>query len=124
MVSARSDSRRRSVVRGLIAADPGGNRGARSAILSDISTMLKQSKASEPSIATVVVNRGAMRTNTSVVSVKAGQPFSDLPGDGRRARPQRAALEVELKLGIAAEHLDILKNHPLFRNEYRVERTS
>jgi uncharacterized protein YjbK len=58
-----------------------------------------------------------MRANTSVISVKAGQPFSDLPG--RRASSatlQRAALEVELKLDTAAEHLDILKRHPLFCN--------
>ena len=58
-----------------------------------------------------------MRANASVVSVKAGQPFSDLPG--RRpssATLQRAALEVELKLDAAKEHLDILKRPPLFRD--------
>ena len=84
MVSARSDSRPQSVVCGRIAAAPGetAERVLRPN-LSDISTMLKQSRTSEPSIAAVVANRGAMRANASVVSVKAGQPFSNLPG--RRA---------------------------------------
>ena len=120
MVSARSDSRPQSVVCGDIATAPGKTveRAKFSdLILSDTSTMLKQSRASEPSIPAVVVNRGVMRANAPVVSVKAGQPFSHLPG--RRASSatlQRAALEVELKLDTAAEHLDILKRHPPFRN--------
>ena len=79
--------------------------------------MLKHSRASESSTAAVFVNRGTKRANASVVSVKAGQPFSHLPGrPASSAMLQRAALEVELKLDTAAEHLDILKKHPLFRN--------
>ena len=79
--------------------------------------MLKQSKASKSPVAAAVVGRATTRANGSGVSAQAGQPLGNLPG--RRtptARLQAAALEVELKLGVATEHLDILKNHPLFRN--------
>ena len=63
-------------------------------------TMLKHSKPSERSTAAEAVDRGATRV---------GRGASN-------ATPQQAGLEVELKLGVATEHLDILKNHPLFRN--------
>jgi triphosphatase len=78
--------------------------------------MLRQSKASEPSISAPVVNSRATRANAPAVGVK--RLHSNLPG--RRASSatlQRASVEVELKLGVTPEHLDILKRHPFFRNQ-------
>ena len=57
-----------------------------------------------------------MRANASPVSMKVGPPLANLPGRrSSSATIQRAALEVELKLDVTTEPLNILKSHPLFR---------
>jgi inorganic triphosphatase YgiF len=77
--------------------------------------MLKQSKSSNRSKAASVFNRRATRADSSAFSSR--RPLRNLSG-GRSssATPQRAGLEVELKLGVTNKDLDILKDHPLFSN--------
>lgn len=58
----------------------------------------------------MVVNRAVLEGNASAVRTL----FSDLLGRrGPSTTPRRAAVEVELKLDVAAEHLNGLKRHPL-----------
>jgi triphosphatase len=79
--------------------------------------MLKHSKASEPSVFTPVVSVGAKRANAHPVQVKEEKSLRQSPVETRaEGAIERTVLETELKLDVSAEHLDILKNHPLFRN--------
>jgi triphosphatase len=79
--------------------------------------MLKHSKASEPSVFTPVVSVGAKRANAHPVQVKEEESLRQSPVETRaEGAIERTVLETELKLDVSAEHLDILKNHPLFRN--------
>jgi inorganic triphosphatase YgiF len=66
---------------------------------------------------TPVRSMGATRANPHPVQMKEEKPPQQSPGEMRaEGAIERTVLETELKLEVSAEHLDILKSHPLFRN--------
>ena len=76
--------------------------------------MLKQSRSSELSIPAPAVRMSVRRA--PALPSKAQRSPGQAPHTARTGRPieQTAALETELKLDVSAEHLDLLKRHPLF----------
>ena len=68
-------------------------------------------------MATPIRRMGATRANPHPVQMKEEKPPQQSPGEMRaEGAIKRTVLETELKLEVSAEHLDILKRHPLFRN--------
>ena len=78
--------------------------------------MLKQSKASEPSISAPIVSAVAKRSNASAVRMKGQRVGNLLERRAPSASFEWTALETELKLSVTTEDLDVLKNHPIFRS--------
>jgi triphosphatase len=73
--------------------------------------MLKRSRSSEPSIPAPPVSMGARR---ALALPSKGRRSPRHGSQATRHPIERTALETELKLDVSAEHLDLLKRHPLF----------
>jgi triphosphatase len=79
--------------------------------------MLKCSRTSEPAEISPANMAGARRAKVNAILAREGGLIHRPPSEVARAETanQQTPLAIELKLDVSAEHIDLLKCHPLFR---------